>query len=323
MASLVNRAISPLILTAGFTLGGFAALTYAGTCLALYNYQRKLIFRPLPHIIRTPADIGLAYEDVWIPTTSADGSTAEKLHSWWLPNPGSRHTLLYCHGNYGNISYNLDRIRILHERGFSILVFDYRGYGQSTQHSPQPDSESVPTEKSTFADAETVWQYLTTQRQVKPAEITIFGHSMGSAIAIELASHHPEADRLIVESAFTSMEDAVHAKKMYSLFPIQQLLTEPFDSISKVSSLQLPVLYIHGNRDADVPFHMSQRLYAASTEPKQLWISTGAGHNDIAAVDGEGYKRVMESFMANTVAQEVKQSLGSAAGQRSAMSTAA
>ncbi|MGB3298309.1 MAG: alpha/beta hydrolase, partial [Phormidesmis sp.] len=287
---------------------------YAGACRALYSYQRKLIFRPLPDIIRTPADIGLPYEDVWIPTDLRANQPTdllanplvnslvnpltdqpnEQLHGWWLPNPGNRQTLLFCHGNYGNISYNLERIHFYYNLGFSVLAFDYRGYGQSVSTNL---IKPVPTESSTCADAETAWQYLTQTRKIRPENITIMGHSMGGAIAINLAAQHPNAAHLIVASSFTTMQDAVHAKKIYGLFPIQQLLTEPFDSLSKVQKLRMPVLYVHGEQDRDVPAEMSQRLYEASPQPKQLWLVPDSGHNDIATTAAAQYQKTVEAFL--------------------------
>ncbi len=299
MASPANKTITPLLIpffTPFFIVGSLAALTYAGACFALYRYQRKIMFRPLPDIIRTPADIGLPYEDVWIPTDRLSEQSADKLHGWWLPNPGSRQTLLFCHGNYGNISYNLERIRFYYDLGFSILAFDYRGYGQSITSL----MELVPTEESTCTDAETVWQYLITERKIRPENITIMGHSMGGAIAINLAARHPNAARLIVASSFTTMQDAVHAKKIYGLFPVQQLLTEPFDSLSKVRNLQVPVLYIHGDQDLDIPAEMSQQLYDASPQPKQIWFAPGSGHNDIATVAIDQYRKTVHTFLNST-----------------------
>lgn len=322
MTGSVSKAIAPLLIASSF-----AALAYAGTCFALYSHQRSLIFRPLPDLIRTPADVGIPYEDVWIPikpsspgargnllseNSLGESLLGENLHGWWLPNPGSRQTLLFCHGNYGNISYNLERIRFYYSLGFSILAFDYRGYGQSTgstqdgstqENSPHSKSlsqqalELTPTEESTYADAETAWQYLIGDRNIKPENIVVLGHSMGGAIAINLATNHPDIARLIVASSFTTMQDAVHAKKIYRLFPIAQLLTEPFDSLSKVKALKMPVLYVHGDQDLDVPTEMSQRLYDASPQPKYLWFAPGAGHNNIAAVAGDAYKAALQSFL--------------------------
>jgi uncharacterized protein len=311
MADSASNLITPL-LTSLLMVGGLATVAYVGTCFALYSYQRKLIFRPFPGIIRTPADIGLPYEDVWIPVSasSSDGYTetsyGQKLHGWWLPNPGHSQTLLFCHGNYGNISYNLERIRFYYSLGFSIFAFDYRGYGQSSSGPSDTDNaglpsyqitEPVPTEKSTYTDAEMAWQYLIKDRKIRPENLTVMGHSMGGAIAINLATEHPDIAQLIVASSFTTMQDAVHAKKIYRLFPIEQLLTEPFDSLSKVKKLKMPVLYVHGDQDLDIPTEMSQRLYEASPQPKHIWFAPGAGHNDIPAVAGDTYKEALHAFL--------------------------
>ncbi|MGC1309425.1 MAG: alpha/beta fold hydrolase [Phormidesmis sp.] len=285
MASTATKAnFDPFIVASGL-----GAIAYAGICLALYQYQSKLIFRPLPTFIGTPADVGIPYEDVWIPLSPVGSRQSnEKLHGWWLPNPRSDRTLLMCHGNYGNISYNLERIRFHYSLGFSVFAFDYRGYGQS--------SGPEPTELNTYADAEAAWQYLITQRQSKPSEITVMGHSMGGAIAIHLAAQHPDMAHLIVKSSFTSMQAAVEARSLYRLFPIKQLLAHPFDSLSKVSSLKVPVLYVHGDQDPDLPPEMSQQLYEASPEPKQLWYAAGAHHNNIHSAAGNGYARVVQAF---------------------------
>ena len=288
MPSFTHKAANSLLFPVGL-----AAVAYAGACFALYRHQHKLIFRPLDSIVMTPADKGLAYEDVWIPVTSELGQAAGTLHGWWLPNPGTGRTLLFFHGNYGNISYNLERIRFHHSLGFSVLAVDYRGFGQS--------SPLTPTEQTTYADAEAAWQHLTGCRQIVPEQITVMGHSMGGAIAIDLATRHSDMAGLIVKSSFTTLRDAVEARPIYRLFPIEYMLREPFDSLSKVAQLKVPVLYIHGDRDPDVPAEMSQRLYDASPAPKQLWFATGADHNNISSFTGEAYSKVIKDFSQSTV----------------------
>lgn len=302
-ATAVNREVSSWLLA-----GGTAAVVYAGACFALYSIQTKLIYRPLPQIVKTPANMGLAYEDVWIPLQQGKKREDEQqedkpqedkrqksylndeesyLHAWWVPNPASRRVMLFCHGNYGNISYNTDRIRFHHAQGASILAFDYRGYGQS--------SGPAPNEQNIFADAQAALEYLTIHKKISPKNITVTGHSIGGAVAIDLASHHAEIDRLIVESSFTSMKDAVEVKPIYRFFPIEALLTEPFDSLSKVGALQMPVLYVHGDHDFDVPAIFSHQLYAATPGPKQLFIAPGADHN-MNTLAGDRYAAVLQNF---------------------------
>ncbi|MGC1217767.1 MAG: alpha/beta hydrolase [Phormidesmis sp.] len=313
--STAGKSLEPLLLMAGG-----AAIAYAGICFALYNVQRKLIFRPRPEILRTPADGGLPYEDVWISITDQlaqsenrpeqglkqdvdqTKQSVDTLHGWWIPNPGSQRVLLFCHGNYGNISYNLERLQFHHSLGFSIFAFDYRGYGQSTA------SAQYPTENSTYADVDAAWHYLTHERQIAPERITVCGHSMGGAIAINLAVQHPEIARLIIKSSFTTMKAAIDAKKTYRFFPVEQLLQHPFDSLSKVKDLKIPVLYVHGDQDFDVPADMSKTLHAATPGPKTLWIAPGADHNNISAVQHDAYAAVITAFCADSYADKQLQS---------------
>ena len=283
-------------------ISGAATLTYAGICLALYRYQTKLLFRPLSTLIKTPADVELAYEDVWIPVATGT------LHAWWIPNPECDRVFLFCHGNYGNLSYNTERIKFYHSLGFSVLAFDYRGYGQSLETPEQSteshtNSEAAPTEATTYADAEAAWQYLTRTRKINPADITVCGHSIGGAVAIELATHHPDIANLIIESSFTTMKDAIDVKKTYRLFPVEQLLAHPFDSLSKVGTLTMPILFVHGAQDPDVPPDMSQRLYDAASQPKHIWIAPDATHNDISTIATTGYRKAAQNFLAAATAQ--------------------
>ena len=272
-----------------FIASGLAAIAYAGTCLALYNYQTNLIFRPLPFLVRTPAEVGLTYEDVWIPQSSNSPDSLEKLHGWWMPNPGSDRTLLLCHGNYGNVSYNIERCRFYHSLGFSVLAFDYRGYGLSPKETP--------SEQKAYEDVENALRYLTATRQIAPHTITVLGHSLGGAIATHLATSHPHLNSLIVESSFTSMKDAVHAKNIYRMFPIEQLLNHAFDSLSKVQQLKMPVFFVHGDRDKDIPSKFSQQLFEASPSPKRLWIASGAHHNNITTDFSDVYAQAFADFL--------------------------
>lgn len=258
--------------------GRWPVLTYLLACLGFYLAQERLIYKPDPRIATTPAARDLDYQDVWIPVAKT-GKTNDKLFGWWLPatiesrlpQAKSKGTILYLHGYNQNIGKNIDPARTLNKLGYDVLLVDYRGYGKS--------SGKFPSERQLYADAEIAWNYLVKTRITPPDRIVIYGYSLGGAIAIELATRHPEAASLIVQGSFTSMSAMVATSPWSKLFPMQLLLTQKFDSIAKVKSLKVPVLYIHGTADRHIPFTMSRSLYTATTNPnKQLLMVADAGH---------------------------------------------
>ncbi len=273
------------------------SLLYIGLCGFLWFDQTHFIFFPSGATYLTPAPFHVPFQDAWVPVpfstqenlASSGNSSPGKLHGWWLPNPSSNRVLLYLHGNGGNIASNLEHAVRLRNFGASVLIIDYRGYGRSTG--------PFPSEARVYEDAEAAWQYLVNQQKIKPEQIIIYGHSLGGAIAIDLASHHPEAGGLIAESTFTSIEDMSRRQHVYAFFPIHLLLTQKFDSLSKVPSIKIPILFIHGTGDELAPFYMSEQLHQTATGPKQLVLIEGAGHEDCAIVGGEKYKNAVEAFL--------------------------
>ncbi len=270
---------------------------YTSLCGFLWFDQAHFIFFPSGPEYLTPVGFKVPFQDVWVPVpfssqenfASSGNSSPERLHGWWLPNPSSNRVLLYLHGNGGNIASNLEHAVRLRNFGASVLIVDYRGYGRSTG--------SFPSESRVYEDAEAAWQYLVRERKIKPEEIIIYGHSLGGAIAIELASHHPEAGGLIAESTFTSIEDMSKKERVYSFFPIHLLLSQEFASLSKIPAIKMPVLFIHGTGDELAPYHMSERLYGAAVGPKKLVLIEDAGHEDCAIVGGEKYRDAVETFL--------------------------
>jgi uncharacterized protein len=262
---------------------GLSSIGYAGCCLYLYLNQGQILYAPRRDLFRLPSDpkIRLRYEEILIPVNNR-----ENLHGWWLPAPTaseppampqepsnmlkSPKVLLFCYGRAGNKSSVLFRLQALHQLGFSILVVDYRGFGAS--------GGNFPTERQMYTDAELTWQYLTKSRQINPGDIAIYGESMGGAVAIDLASKHPDAFALIAQSTFTTMSDAARQDSTLRWFPIELLLTDRFSSIEKLPKLTMPVLFIHGTSDAIVKVGMSERLYRAASAPKQLYLVPGGGH---------------------------------------------
>jgi uncharacterized protein len=282
-----------LLLLLGFRLllivGLIGAIAYCAICLFLFVKQPRFIFFPASVIEKTPELFNLPYQEVWLPVKTNLGK-AEKMHGWWFKadQPNAK-VLLYLHGNGINIGANIAHTQRFYQLGFSVLLIDYRGYGRS--------QGSFPNEMSVYQDAATAWVYLTQQQQIPPQKIFIYGHSLGGAIAIDLAVKHPKAAGLIVESSFTSIRDVVSARNLFSIFPVDLILTQRFESIKKVPQLRMPVLFIHGTDDSTVPSFMSQKLYNAAPEPKQLILIPGAEHNDAAVVAGRKYLQSVQSFV--------------------------
>ncbi|NJL37395.1 MAG: alpha/beta fold hydrolase [Leptolyngbyaceae cyanobacterium SM1_4_3] len=285
------KALSPF-LKLFLAVASLLAIAYTATCVYLFMRQTRMIFFPSPYIQTTPTEFNLPYEEVWIPVE--DGDQAERIHGWWIPAE-SEQVLLYLHGNGANIGANVAQANRFYQLGFSVLLVDYRGYGRS--------EGNFPTEASVYADAQTAWDYLI-QRGVAPEQIFIYGHSLGGAIAINLATQNPSAAGLIVQSSFTSIREMATYAKNLEIFPLDLLLTQRFDSLDKLQAdsssgekpLQMPVLFIHGTADIQVPSIMSEALYAAAPEPKQIWLVPNAGHNDVADVAGAEYLQVVRRF---------------------------
>ncbi|HEY9825817.1 MAG TPA: alpha/beta fold hydrolase [Stenomitos sp.] len=268
---------------------------YVLACGLLYTQQGRFIFAPTGIITETPADHGLAYQSVDLPleptpqTKQQTDPNMDRIFGWWIPaqQPQAK-TILYLHGNGINIGANAEQASRFHKLGCSVFLFDYRGYGKSTG--------AFPSEASTYADAQRAWTYLVQERKIAPNQIVIYGHSLGGAIAIDLAVQHPDAFALIVQSSFTSAVEMAQRNWWTAAIPIDLLLTQRFDSIHKVPQLKMPVLYIHGTNDERIPYAMSQRLFAATRAPKQLKLFAKAGHNNVAAVAGEAYYQTIRAF---------------------------
>ena len=264
-----------------WTIGG-SALCYLLFCIGLRLWQNRLIFVPSSEFTITPEQIGLVAEEIWISVNSE-----EQIHGWWVPNPNSDGVLLYFHGNSGNISDNLAHTRRFYQLGMSVLLIDYRGYGRSLG--------KFPNEQQVYEDARLAWNYLL-DKGIEGKDIIIYGHSLGGAIAIDLATEHPQAAGLIIESSFTKMLDIVNEQGIYDLFPVGWILTHKFDSISKLPQVKMPVLLIHGTADQTVPSWMSEALYQVAPEPKQLLIVSGGDHSNVATVSGEEYLQTVSNF---------------------------
>lgn len=282
------------------------ALAYASSCLFLFLRQRHFIFRPSYKIRELPSSYNfkMPYQEVQIFVANS----GQYLHSWWVPSPTDREhfypianepaqviksktTILYLCGAGGNKSYynNLARVQAMRQLGFSVLVIDYRGFGAS--------QGSFPSESQIYQDSQSAWDYLVKTRQIAAENIVIYGESLGGSIAINLAVKNPKAKAVIVQSSFTRMAEVIEEKYWLWLFPIDTILTEKFDSLERVRSLKIPILFIHGTADDIVPSYMSEQLYKAAPEPKQIFLIPGARHYAIYQTGNNSYLRAIEKFM--------------------------
>jgi hypothetical protein len=265
------------------------AIGYAVLAVMLFFYQPNLLYFPnMPNrqIQATPEVIGLDYEQLTLAT--ADD---EQLDAWFIPADPARGTLLFFHGNAGNLSHRLDSIRLFNELGLSVLIFDYRGYGQST---------GKPTEKGTYRDADAAWQYLVEQRGIPPEEIILFGRSLGASIAADLATRQTAAG-VILESAFTSVPDI--AAQLYPWLPVRWLSRYRYNTRKNLADIHSPVLVVHSRNDEIIPYSNGERLYEAANEPK-LFLELRGGHNDGFMVSGDSYIKGLEVFINEVLSEK-------------------
>ncbi len=272
-------------------LVGLLLAAFSSGCAWLDLKQRQLIFNPTAEIAGTPEDFNLQYEEVWVPVRAKlpAVSPIEHLHGWWIPaaNPHAP-AMLYLHGNGWNIGDSAYNTARLQRMGFSILAIDYRGFGRS--------EGGFPSESQVYEDAQSAWTYLKT-REPDACRRYIYGHSLGGAVAIDLAVKSPDAAGLIVESSFTSMLDMGRRGAWLQHLLRDWIVTQRFDSLAKIGKLLMPVLFIHGTADDVVPPEMSQRLYEAAPQPKQLALIPHAGHSSIAVVGLAQYRGAVMDFV--------------------------
>lgn len=259
-----------------------AASSYVLLGVALYLMQERMVFLarlPGRELEATPQDAGFQYDDVRFETT--DGLL---LHGWYVYAPNPRGTVLFLHGNAGNISHRLDSIAIFHGLGLDTFIIDYRGYGQS---------EGKPGEQGTYRDAEAAWEYLVTERGKDPAEIIVFGRSLGGAVAAWLGTKRAPA-ALIVESSFTSAVDM--GARLYPFMPVRLISRLRYPVIDFMPQLRCPVLIIHSRDDEIIPFAMGEALYEAAPAPK-AFLELAGDHNNGFLLFRDRYRRALDQFV--------------------------
>jgi len=233
----------------------------------------SLVYFPDREMYGDPADIGLAFTDLTIPTE--DG---ERLHAWWIPTRAApaRGHVLFFHGNAGNVSHRLEHAGALTAAGLDVLLVDYRGYGRSTGR---------PSEEGLHRDARAARAALLAGGQVDPARLVYMGESLGGAVALRLAVEAPPL-ACVLQSTFTSLRDV--ARHHYPA-PLSGLAGDAYPNRERIALLRSPVLILHGDVDEIVPVTHGEALFEAAHEPRRLRVVAGAGHNDLVPRMGPSY----------------------------------
>ena len=266
----------------------FVAISVS-TCVvlstALFGGREGLPFHPVKEIVATPSALGMRYDDIRVRTD--DGET---LSGWFVPaaedgnGPGAGLTVLFFHGNAGNISHRLESIAIFNGLGLDVLIIDYRGFGQST---------GKPSVDGTVRDAEAAWRWLTVEKGVASDRIVIFGRSLGGGVAAALAAT-AQSRALILESTFTSLRDV--AKDMFPWAPVRLFLPQDFDSPAALAKVRVPLLVVHSPDDEVVSFRFGQSLFDGYNGPKRFMQLHGS-HNAGFLESRNRYVREMADFL--------------------------
>jgi alpha-beta hydrolase superfamily lysophospholipase len=271
-------------------------LAFAG-CGQLVQKERELLFRVVPGTASWYGGMpdGVVEMNLLV-ASGGEPERDEHVNAWWWPatKPGAP-AVLYLHGARWNLTGQLFRIQQLHDFGFSVLAIDYRGFGKS--------SGELPSEQTVYEDARLAWQHLKTL-QPDPKKRLIYGHSLGGAIAIDLASQpgqQQQARGLIVESTFTTLADVAKSLS-YPWLPLQLLLSQKFDAVDKIAQVGMPVLIVHGTSDRYVSSHFSEQLYAAAPPRKKLLLVEGGTHNNSMRIGESAYRRAFRELFGLTPA---------------------
>lgn len=263
-----------------------AGVLYALLLLGVWAMQDRLMFgRRTATVLDTPASRNWPCEEVWA------GVAGNKTYGWWLPVKDARGVVMFSHGNGRNIGGYLDDVAFFRDLGFSVLLYDYGGYGRS---------EGNPSEARCCADARAMWDYLVKTRGIPPGQIVLVGSSMGGGVTADLATHVAPA-AIILESTFTSVPDAV--ADAYPFIPARWISHIQYRNIDKVGGIRCPVLVIHSKDDTVVPFEHGRRLFERITAPKSFVEIRGAhrgGKFTSRETYTEGLKRFLETYIGGT-----------------------
>ena len=261
-----------------------AAVLVSVGCATLEERERAWIFQPSDRSWGGSAVLAEGMEDVWISFDSKVTGAPVRLHGLWLPadRGASAPVLLYLHGARWNVSGSAPRIRRMQELGFSVLAIDYRGFGKSTP--------GLPSEEMAYEDARAAWDWLGVQHPGR--QRYIFGHSLGGAIAIDLAARVPDERGTIVEGTFTSIPDVASTMR-WGWLPLGPLISQRFEAVRKVAQVGSPLLVVHGQNDALIKSELGRKLYEAAQGQKRFLLVEGGSHYSTMAVGLSRYREAL------------------------------
>ena len=255
-------------------------------CATLDEQQRKWVFQPSKQSWWGGATASEGMQDVWIEFDSRESGEPVRLHGLWLAQPrADAPLLLYLHGARWDVRSSAFRMRRMHELGFAVLGIDYRGFGQST--------DALPSEAMAYEDARAAWDWLGRAHPGLPRYV--FGHSLGGAIAVALASQVDDESGLIVEGSFTSLPDVVSSFK-WGWLPLGPLITQRFDAAARVQQVGSPLLVVHGSGDRLIPPELGRKLYERAKEPKRFVLVEGGSHHNTNAVGQAQYREAVSEL---------------------------
>ncbi|MCA9393719.1 MAG: alpha/beta hydrolase [Candidatus Omnitrophica bacterium] len=255
-----------------------AMLTGCASLNPVANLEYGLIYIPSREMKADPQSAGLAYEDVYLKT--ADGV---RLNGWFLKGRGDTATMLFFHGNAGNISHRMERLALFRDMGLNVFIIDYRGYGRS---------KGRPTEEGLYLDGFAAYDYLLKRDDVDPDRIIVYGASLGGAVAVEVAAKRPVAG-LIVEASFTSIPDVA---KLHVPWVPRSWIGTRMDSLTKIRAIEAPKLILHSSDDEVIPYRMAESLFRAAPEPKSF-IPLNGNHAYAWQTSGDRFVKGIEAFL--------------------------
>ncbi|MDB2576977.1 alpha/beta hydrolase [Planctomycetota bacterium] len=258
---------------------GALAATYLACLVLVLALQPRLVYFPGPPPSRTPEDLGYPCQ-----TVSLETSDDETLSAWFLPAPEAVGAVVYSHGNAGSIEGRVGTARALVAMGFSVLLYDYRGYGAST---------GSPDEAGTYLDAEAAYRWVTSEAGFDPSKVVAYGRSLGGAVALELALRQPVAG-LFLESTFTSIPDM--AELFYPWIPLRWFPGIQYDNLAKIRDVTVQLAVAHSPDDELIPIAMGAALAEAAQAPAE-WIEGAGGHNGPGVLVQAGTRERVARFM--------------------------